>query len=252
MADPSRIEGAEVRLLPCRNKDCPYGRPKVPAFELYGKTYPTYCEDCQADLEQEQAKAERSERVADMLRRSGATPLLLSWSLETLPKDAHRAREKARSWLEGWLEGERRNLVLYGPVGTRKTGLAWGLIRELIEAHLVPARFANWRNLLAEMQRSFDVGGNKRVTTEYLQLAPVVCLDDLGAEQQTDWRRDELATLIEHRHHQRRATIFTTNYLPSALAERLGHDDIVIGQRLVSRINEGAIKYEMSGQDRRA
>jgi hypothetical protein len=249
MSEPAPVQAGEVVLMPCRNEGCPHGRPPVEAYVLYGNTFPNYCGDCARAMRVEEEARARREAVEELVGRSGVTPLLRGWSLASSPAGASVG--VARSWLEGWVAGGRSNLVLFGPVGTGKTGLAWGIVRELIERHLVPARFANWRDLLSEMQRSFDAHGS-RLTTTHLQTAPVVCLDDLGAEQQTDWRRDELATLIERRHQHRLATIFTTNYDLKQLARRLGHDDLVVGKRLVSRINEGAVRHEVTGPDRRA
>ncbi len=36
------------------------------------------------------------------------------------------------------------------------------------------------------------------------------------------------------------------------LGRRLGHDDPVVGQRIVSRLTEGAVQFRFAGGDRRA
>ena len=78
----------------------------------------------------------------------------------------------------------------------------------------------------------------------------MLALDDLGAERPTDFARDELATLVEHRYMQGLPTI-VTSYPPSKLAARLGHDDPEVGQRLVSRLTDDAVQIRFIGPDRR-
>jgi hypothetical protein len=46
--------------------------------------------------------------------------------------------------------------------------------------------------------------------------------------------------------------VVTTNYAPAALAARLGHDDPVVGQRIVSRLVDGALRINLDRADLRA
>ena len=59
--------------------------------------------------------------------------------------------------------------------------------------------------------------------------APLLALDDLGSEAVTDWVRDRLYTLINHRWDHCMPLIVTTNVAPADLAER-------VGQGVASRI----------------
>lgn len=45
--------------------------------------------------------------------------------------------------------------------------------------------------------------------------------------------------------------IVTTNYSPSGLAQRLGQDDPVVGQRIVSRLIDGALRIKLDRADQR-
>jgi DNA replication protein DnaC len=67
----------------------------------------------------------------------------------------------------------------------------------------------------------------------------------------TDWTREWLATLIEGRYSANHHTIITSNYSPSQLAMRLGHDDPIIGKRIVSRIVEDALVIKLDRPDLR-
>lgn len=82
--------------------------------------------------------------------------------------------------------------------------------------------------------------------------AGLLILDDLGAERVTDWQLDVVARIVEH-HYDRNETntIVTSNYSPADLARRLGKDDPIQGERIVSRLIEGAIKLKLDRADLR-
>jgi DNA replication protein DnaC len=231
---------------------CPGGCGKfVPAAELVvlGEPFPfvIQCDECFA---REEAEA-HEKLVHDLLAVSRVPLRMRGWSLATYPRDrsSHEPLERALRWLDGYRGGERRNLFLFGRVGTGKTGLAWGILRALIEEG-TPGLLIPLRDLLWELRRSFSTGAPCD-TSARAQRVPVLVLDDLGAERPTDYARDELAVIVERRYGAERPTIVTSNYDPDAIAERLGHDDPVIGERIVSRLTDGAMQIRIGGPDRR-
>jgi DNA replication protein DnaC len=90
-----------------------------------------------------------------------------------------------------------------------------------------------------------------------LYKSSLAVLDDLGAERPTDWARDAIHALVQHRSTQALPTIVTSNYAPSALARRLGQAtkdspaDTMIGKRIVSRLVENCIKVKLDRPDLR-
>ena len=56
-------------------------------------------------------------------------------------------------------------------------------------------------------------------------------IDDLGAENRTDWVLEQLYSIVNARYEAERAIVATTNLMPDELAERLG-------ARTVSRLVE--------------
>jgi DNA replication protein DnaC len=204
----------------------------------------------------EQARAEAARIKVDELRNGNER--MRGWTLDTFPADdlvGRRALRAAREWLDEYHES---NLLLYGPVGSGKTGLAWSLLIALLQrspAHEV--RFVNVRQLLAGVRRTFD----RRSPADDEQPVDLVedainagylVLDDVGAERATDWAREKLAEIVERRYVAMAQTIVTSNYPPSALARRLGHDDPVIGLRIVSRLTDGATQIRLDRPDLRA
>jgi DNA replication protein DnaC len=215
------------------------------------------CKGCQADEEVRDAEREGERR--ETLWRRAVSPRQLEWSFDTYratapDADVAAAAEAAgREWLRRYRAGERLNLFVSGEVGRGKTGLAVAVARELVFGDGLLCYVVNWRNLLQEIQAGF----NERYELSVAQRlenyfgVPVLAIDDVGAERPTEWRRDQLATLIEARYGSSLPTIVTSNYALPDLARRLGHDDPVVGQRIVSRLREGAMGIVVEGRDRR-
>ena len=148
-------------------------------------------------------------------------------------------------------------MLLWGPFGTGKTGLALATMRAAVEAHGIDALFVTVPELLDEIRNSY--GSNQRQRLPYAtdddeppQLTAgqlqklgrettLLVLDDLGAERVSDsgWVEETLYTLINHRYSRMLRTIFTSNLDTTALARHLG-------QRTVWRIVEmaDAIPFE--------
>ncbi len=161
-----------------------------------------------------------------------------------------------------------------GSVGTGKTHLAVAALRELILTKGVHGFYANFLELVQQLQMSFDGGGARREeilgpVTE----AELLVLDELGAGRLTEWVRDLLYYVINSRYMGKKVTVFTTNYLdapqppkgsegassysPSAQSgtaaerwqETLGDR---ISERLRSRLFEMCEVVELRGEDYRA
>ena len=222
-------------------------------FVLSGVEFPVRCEACQAVDEIREREEERERRLLscrlELERR--LPPYQRAWTLESFAAGVEGADLGARDAVEAWLTeyrgGDRHGLYLCGDVGRGKTGLAvglaWALAGEAVEAWVV-----NWRNWLARLRDSYS---DSSLRPEPLERVEVLVLDDLGAERPTDHARQELATLIERRYGARLATVATTNYKPSELGRMLGHDDPVVGKRIVSRLTDDATLVEVGGRERR-
>jgi DNA replication protein DnaC len=250
VSGPERV-AARVVKRPCRNVDCPYDRPIVPAFELVGIVFASLCPGCDREERERERLELRRRTVERLMSEVRLGQRVRAWSLGTFPAGDSQGRAALQAgirWLEAYRQGERGGLLIQGPVGVGKTGLAWGLARELITKDMVEANMVVFRDLHADIRDGFREGrrGDLR-----LRSTPVLFLDDLGAERPTDWARDELATLVEHRWERGLTTGITSNYSLAELADRLGHDDAVVGKRIVSRLQEGATRIRMEGPDRR-
>src|SRR6516165_8480657 len=131
---------------------------------------------------------------------------------------AHRSLAAARLAAGRFVEEyplEKTGLMFIGPIGTGKTHLAVGIIQELVRSKGVPCRFSDYRELLKEIQNSY----NPSVQTSELEIlrpvfdAEVLVLDELGAVKPTEWVFDTVSHILNSRYNEKKTTIITTNFL---------------------------------------
>jgi len=183
-----------------------------------------------------------------------------------------------RRFADGYpLETEGRGLLLTGNIGSGKTHLVVGLLRELIEQRGATGIFCDYRDLLKQIQNSY----NPQVSTTELEIlrpvfdAEILVLDELGAVKPTDWVWDTVAHVLNTRYNDKKTTLITTNYpnlppgfvqaqstsvadreisrsLPAAAAARAMREETLgdrIGERMRSRLQEMCIPVVMQGAD---
>src|SRR6266404_4726806 len=154
---------------------------------------------------------------------------------------------------------ERTGLLFTGPIGVGKTHLAVGILHELIRNKGVSCLFCDYRELLKEIQNSY----NPSVQTTELEIlrpifeAEVLLLDELGAVKPTEWVWDTVSLILNTRYNNKRTTIITTNFSDqpagavagprgAAREETLGDR---IGERMRSRLHEMCRVVQMDGSD---
>ena len=103
-------------------------------------------------------------------------------------------------------------LLFVGPTGVGKTHLAVAVLRELILRKSVECLFYDFRDLLKEIQDSWNPvsrSSELRVLQPVLD-TEVLLLDELAAVNPTEWVKETLAHIINTRYNQKRVTLITT------------------------------------------
>jgi DNA replication protein DnaC len=146
----------------------------------------------------------------------------------TAPEQVAAVRAYVRAIDENLDSG--RGLWIHGDVGTGKTTLAMLVSKAAIEAGRSVAIYSLPR-LLSLLRESLDSAGGLVDFMDRLAAVDLLHIDDLGAENQTEWVLEQLYCIVNSRYEACRAILATTNLLPDELAARLG-------QRTVSRLEE--------------
>jgi len=212
-------------------------------------------------------------RAARMLERARIPRRYEHCSLDNFEcgfRGADKSLKSARLTMQRFVDGypvetEGKGLLLTGDIGVGKTHVAVGLLKELISRRGVTGLFYDYRELLKEVQNSY----NKEVSATELSIlrpvfeAEVLVLDELGAAKPSEWVWDTVAQILNWRYNERRTTIITTNYANEAsllngaapqdtAARRAMRDETLgdrIGERMLSRLQEMCVVVEMRGKD---
>jgi len=177
----------------------------------------------------------------------------------------HKLQEQAQLRAIAYVEdfpNVPRGLLFAGPCGVGKTHLSVAILKTLIQEKHVHGQFVDEAELLRRLQYSYGPNSPETEREVMLPLSEVELLvwDDLGTGRPTDWVRETIRTVLNHRYTYNKATILSTNWplkpqaaksptsrskteaMQNTLAER-------IGRRLFSRIMEMCEIIEMDGPD---
>ncbi len=212
-----------------------------------------YCDSCYDALEQEQReendreallfiqefRQERIDNYRSYAVEAGIPPRLHAASLDNIAVDNgnREAVEAARSFIET----PRDALLLHGDTGRGKTWLAAAIARELI-IRGAWTQFTAASDMIADLAQSYKEDSFEMTFKKYKNV-PVLIIDDLGVEKDTERSLEHVYNLIDHRYAWERGTVITSNMRGKELAARYG-------TRIMSRIKTGAV-VELKGKDRR-
>lgn len=121
-------------------------------------------------------------------------------------------------------------LWIQGDVGTGKTTLAMLVSKAALESGRSVAIYSLPR-LLNLLRESMDSDAGKLDLLDRLTAVDLLHVDDLGAENRTDWVLEQLYSIVNARYEAKRAIVATTNLMPDQLSDALG-------ARTVSRLVE--------------
>ena len=195
------------------------------------------------------------ERQAQLLRYSnlGALARLTFANLipqgrsgnPTKQKQFHKIYEVARTFAgkpEGWL-------ILTGPSGCGKTHIAAAIAHECISQGQ-PAFYISVPDLLDRLRSTFNPDSEVPYNEFFDQVswAPLLVLDDLGAQSSTPWAKEKLEQLLNHRHNSELPTVIVAiapieqmeDRIRTRLTNpRLCHRCVVEEERTLSEYNWG-------------
>ncbi len=215
---------------------CPVCGEHIWAIQAFGHELrkPCKCKETEAaewaekkDREQKQKRLERRKERSQIPKRFEAC------ALNTFSKrqGTEQAFEACKSWLLNRYENIRagRGLIIAGPAGTGKTHLGAAILNCCLQDY-ISVFWDVGENLLKLLPDGSPAGDQQRIMEDACK-APVLLLDDLGAEKPTEWTQKQLTVIINDRYKATLPTIITTNWVGKDLCNR-------IGERCYSRLME--------------
>jgi DNA replication protein DnaC len=156
-----------------------------------------------------------------------------------------RPRLAAQSFALGEWPPAQPMLALYGQPGRGKSHLAAAMMRAAWERHGVHGAFIEVPELMDRLRASFadDAMESSEGIMGWLERTPLLVLDDLGKDRQTEFVTGRIYRLINHRYGALAPTIITAN------PEEWDGLDAAVKSRLLDAAVSQAI--ECAGPDRR-
>ncbi len=148
---------------------------------------------------------------------------------------------------------DMKGLYLHGSFGSGKSFLVYALLNELNINKKVDFEARYFPDLLKDLKEDWDSYNEKM---ERYSTVSILLLDDIGAEQVSEWGRDEvLGTILQNRMNNHLTTFFTSNLtileLETLLSSTKSGLDKVKARRIIERIKQLTVDMEMITNSKR-
>ncbi len=186
------------------------------------------------------------------------TPKILqnaSLSEIIIEKERNEILKYIKDFLKKKINGEEvKGLYLSGSFGSGKSYILSALLNELSNKGFTCVN-VHYPRLLQRLKSSFNEFNYDEVLDE-IMTSDILLLDDIGAENNSAWARDEvLGTILQYRMEENLPTFFTSNLnieeLESHLAETKQSVDLVKAKRIIERIKFLTDDIELLGSNYR-
>ena len=186
------------------------------------------------------------------------TPKILeNASLSELISEKERSNilKYIKDFLKKKINNEKvKGLYLSGSFGSGKSYILSALLNELSNKGFVTVN-VHYPSLLNRLKASFNDYTYSEVLDE-IMTCDILLLDDIGAENNSNWARDEvLGTILQYRMDNDLTTFFTSNFtieeLESILSETSKEIDIIKAKRIIERIKYLTVEEKLISKDKR-
>lgn len=173
-------------------------------------------------------------------------------------RERSQATNEAIGFIESYTDNPEKfheGLYLQGSFGVGKSYLLGAIAHELAEKGF-KTTLVHFPSFAVEMKQSIgnNTSGEK---IEAIKQAPVLMIDDIGADNMSSWIRDDvLGVILQYRMQEQLATFFSSNLDLKQLEEHLsvtqrGEEEPLKAKRLMERIRYLSKEINMTGQNRR-
>ncbi|MBM7555002.1 primosomal protein DnaI [Thalassobacillus pellis] len=226
----------------------------VPHINVEGSHVHIAYDKCPRKLREDQQRKQQS-----LVKSLYMPKEILEASLDRVDLEEEK-RSEAIERMVAYLENIKdelpaKGLYFHGPFGVGKTYFLGAVANRLSEKNIA-SMIIYMPEFVREMKSSIkDDSLNSKI--EAFKSVPVLMLDDIGAESQSAWFRDEvLGSILQYRMMERLPVFFTSNYSLKELQEVFttstrGDVELVKASRIIERVRQVSEVVPLYGKNRR-
>ena len=150
----------------------------------------------------------------------------------------------AKQYVDHWEEFQKTStgLLFWGDVGTGKSFIAGCIANALLDKG-VPVLMTNFARLLNKLTDLYS--GDRNVYIDSFNRYPLLIIDDLGIERNSEFAREQVFSVIDSRYRSEKPMIITTNLKLDAL----DHPEDLARARIYNRVLERCIPIRVTEQN---
>ena len=160
-----------------------------------------------------------------------------------------------KEFMDNYNKGNNpKGIYLYGSFGSGKTYLIASLFNELAKRN-IKSTLIYYPDFLVTLKSSFQTDYAEKFN--YIKKTPLLLFDDIGAENCSNWSRDEvLGPILQYRMENNLPTFFTSNLtideLEKSLSTTSSGVDKIKARRIVERIKQLTVQHDLISKNRRS
>lgn len=204
------------------------------------------CEVDKSRREEAAVKARLAQQEISRNRREAFPKAEMeNWRFENDDMSDARTSNAMRAYVDNFdkMYKQGKGLILYGRCGSGKTFAAACVANALLDRgrSVLVTQFSRIGTTLS------DLRDGKQAYLDSLNKYPLLILDDLGTQRDTEYMNEIVYTIIDARYRANLPMIITTNMS----GEDLKNPKDIAEQRVFNRILERCFPIEVNGPDRR-
>ena len=246
MSEPPKLSSKEKYLAGETTAICErHGEFEVQSVDLVGHLMVQgKCGKCVGEFHdaiEEQIKLllrkEEEETFRDAMKSSGVSERHFERSFDTYVADTKEkkyALDSMKYFAEKVIEGECKNMILCGSVGTGKTHLCNALIRHLLEHNVhMNVLIATITQMIRFYRSSWNKDNelSEEEAIGHLSKVKLLVIDELGVQVGSDNELNIIFEIINNRYEKRLPTVIISNLEKSEVVN-------LLGTRIIDRLKE--------------